>query len=359
VTTYLGILLVAFLITHLLTPLMCQLAFKLGALDVPGERKIHSRITPRLGGLAVFSGFWGAVALGAVANPRFWFFDQAPVWGLAIGSGIIVCVSFYDDVFGVPWFIKLSLQTAAAVVAFLYGVRFSLVTDVSQALFGAEGAGWQLGEVLSLVGTVVWIVGVCNAMNFIDGIDALAGGLSFIVSVTLFIVAIHLHQMFYAALYVALIGATLAFGRYNKFPAQVFLGDTGSTFLGFSLACISIMACHKSTTVGIVLIPVVALGVPISDTTYVILRRWVQGKSALSADRGHVYHRLLELGYTPKEVVWILYVVCIALSFCVFFLINAHSEFAALIVVLMSVGAYAFAKKLQLLEPQDKGQEGE
>jgi len=188
VTTYLGILVTAFLITHMATPLIQGLAYRVGALDVPSARKIHSRITPRLGGLAVFMGFWGAFGLGLLANPRFRNSFPESVWGLLAGSVLLVAVGIYDDIKGARVWFKLPFQVLAALIAFHYGVRFVLLSDVVH-LFTSGVTAIRLSYWSSLILTVLWVVGITNAMNFVDGIDALAGGLSFIVSVTLFIVA--------------------------------------------------------------------------------------------------------------------------------------------------------------------------
>jgi len=350
-TTYLIILCSAYLLSSLSTPFVQLIAVRIGALDMPGGRKIHSTITPRLGGLAVFLGFWGAIAIGVIANIKFKAAVTQPIWGLLFGSLIILFLGIYDDVYDVPAYVKFPFQVLAAVVVFHYGIRFTLLTDFIQ-LFSTGTVAIQLSWATSLLFTVLWITGITNAMNFVDGVDALAGGLCFIVSVTLFIVSIHFQQYFYGALYIALMGATAGFGKYNKYPATIFLGDTGSTFLGFALACISILGCHKSTALGSLLIPIVALGVPISDTAYAVFRRLALGKSIFKSDKGHIHHRLLELGYSPKEVVWIIYVVSIIFSFAVFFLINSHDEFVSLVVGSMTIGTIFIANKLKFLDMQ-------
>ena len=347
-TTYLVILFSAYLLSSLSTPLIHVLAVKIGALDVPGGRKIHSRITPRLGGIAVFIGFWGAFLIGVLVNIKFRDAITEPVWGLLYGSLIILGIGIYDDVYGASPAIKFPFQILAAVIVFFHGIRFSLLSDFVH-LFSSGLVAIELSWFTSLILTILWIVGITNAMNFIDGIDALAGGLCFIVSVTLFIVSIHLEQYFYGALYIAIMGATAGFGKYNKYPATIFLGDAGATFLGFTLACVSVVACHKSTAAGSLLIPIVALGVPISDTAYAVFRRVILGRSIFKGDQGHIHHRLLELGYSPKEVVWIIYVLSIIFSFGVFFLINAHSEFVSLVVGMMTVGTLVLANKFQFL----------
>ena len=348
-TTYLGILIASFLITYFATPVIQALALRVGALDLPSERKIHSRVTPRLGGLAVFIGFWAAFLLGLGVNDKFREAFLEPIWGIFLGSLLLVVIGVYDDIKGASPQLKFPFQVTAALIAFYFGIRFMLLSDIFH-IFTSEPSVFKLTYWTSLFFTLLWIVGITNAMNFVDGIDALAGGLSFIAAVTLFIVALNLEQYFFASLYVALIGATAGFGNYNKYPAKIFLGDTGSTFLGFVLACVSVLACHKSTALGSLLIPIVALGIPISDTGYAVIRRYLLGRSLFKADKGHLHHRLLEMGYTPKEVVWIIYILSIALSLGVFFLINAHSEFASLVVGMMTIAALLVASKLRLLD---------
>lgn len=348
-TTFIGVFLVAFVVATALTPLVSRLAHRIGALDIPGGRKVHERITPRLGGLAVLAGFLAGIGAGLWQSGVVR--DQAaPAFvGVLLGGLIIVGIGIYDDTRGATAWTKFPFQILAAHLAWSFGVRFGLLSNMLALLGVSAGDPWILGEGLSYVATILWLVGVTNAMNFIDGLDALASGLSFIVSASLLIVALHLNQVFYAAVYAALMGAVFGFGRYNKYPARIFLGDTGSTFLGFTLAATAVLANHKVTALGGLLIPVVALGVPVADTFYAIFRRFVGGRSPFQADRGHIHHRLLELGYTPKEAVWVIYLLSIALSVAVFFLINAQNDFAALVIVLLTAGAFTMARKLELL----------
>jgi UDP-GlcNAc:undecaprenyl-phosphate GlcNAc-1-phosphate transferase len=348
-TTYIGIFLVAFLVATLVTPWVSRLAYKVGAIDVPGGRKFHERITPRLGGLSVLAGFLVAMGAGIWASPVIARSVDPAFWGVLLGGLIIVALGIYDDIHGATAGRKFPFQFLAAHVAYSSGVRFHLLTNVLFLMgFGGE-KGWMLGEGLAYVATILWLVGVTNALNFIDGLDALASGLSFIVSTSLLVVALTNNQVFYAAVYAALMGAVFGFGHFNKYPARIFLGDTGSTFLGFVLAGSAVLANHKATALGSLVIPVVVLGVPVADTFYAIFRRFVGGRSPFEADRGHIHHRLLELGYTPKEAVWVIYLLSIALSAAVFFLINAQNDFTALVIVLLSAGAFTMARKLELL----------
>lgn len=347
-TTFIGIFLVAYLVSTLVTPWVSRLAHRLGALDVPGGRKLHERITPRLGGLSVLAGFWVALAAGIWASPYVRAEIDPAFGGVLLGGLILVGLGIYDDIHGATARRKFPFQFLAAHVAYSFGVRFHLLTNVL-FLMGFGGEKWILGEGLAWIITLLWLVGVTNALNFIDGLDALASGLSFIVSTSLLVVALQYNQVFFAAVYAALMGAVFGFGHFNKYPARIFLGDTGSTFLGFTLAGTAVLANHKATALGSLLIPVVALGVPVADTFYAIFRRFVRGRSPFEADRGHIHHRLLELGYTPKEAVWVIYLISIALSAAVFFLVNAQNDFAALVIILLTAGAFTMARKLELL----------
>ncbi len=347
-TSFIGIFLIAFLVSTFLTPYASWLAHRIGAIDVPGGRKVHEKLTPRLGGLAVYAGFLVGLGFALWISPTIRQHLPVEFKGVFFGGLIILALGVFDDARGAKAWQKFPFQFLAAHVAYSFGVKFVLLSNVI-ALMGFGGEAVLLSEGISYLFTILWLVGVTNALNFIDGLDALASGLSFIVSSSLLVVALQLDQVFFAAVYASLMGAVIGFGRYNKYPASIFLGDTGSTFLGFTLAATAVLANHKSTAIGGLLIPVVVLGVPVADTLYAIFRRAIGGRSPFEADRGHIHHRLLELGYTPKEAVWVIYLLSIALSVAVFFLINAQNDFAALVILLLTAGAFTFARKLELL----------
>lgn len=347
-TTFLGVFLVAFVVATGLTPLASSLAYRIGAIDVPGGRKVHERTTPRLGGLAVLGGFLAGLSAGVWWSPGIARQVDPAFGGVLVGALVIVVLGIWDDAKGLSAWTKFPVQLLAAHVAWMGGVKFVLLTN-ALTVFGQGAPPYVLGEGLSYLATILWIVGVTNAMNFIDGLDALASGLAFIISTTLLVVALQLDQVFFATVYASLMGGVFGFGRYNQYPARIFLGDTGSTFLGFTLACTATLANHKATALGGLFIPVVALGVPVADTFYAMFRRFVGGKSMFQADRGHIHHRLLAMGYTPKEAVWVIYLLAIALSVGVFFLVHAKNDFAALVIVLLTAGAFTMARKLELL----------
>jgi len=196
--------------------------------------------------------------------------------------------------------------------------------------------------------SVLWIVGLTNAMNLIDGLDGLASGIAFFTSVTLFFISVNTEAGYVTYVYIALAGATLGFLRYNRFPAKVFLGDTGSMFLGFSLGCLSTTGFQKSFTLSFFIIPVIIFGVPIFDSTLAITRRYLSHRGFTIADREHLHHRLIDLGLNQKQAVLLLYFVTVLLGIIAFAFTVQLNEYAAVVVVLIGVLGGMLAKELQL-----------
>ncbi len=302
-----------------------RLSFKVGAIDVPAPSKLHSRITARLGGVAVFFGFWAGLLAGMLVNVRFRQSVPSSLLGVLTGSSLAFLVGLRVDLpLRCPRWFKVAGVLAAAVISWSCGVEIRLLS------FGPSLA---LQPWMSFVTTVLWLFVMANAFDFMDGLDGLAGGIALIASTTLFIVSLTLGQPFYAALYAAIGGAVLGFGRYNRYPAVIFLGDCGSLFIGFLLAAVSVSASHKSTALGAMAVPLLVLGLPLSDTFFSIWYRFMAGRRMYYSDRWHIHHRLLRYGYTQRQVVWMIYLVCIALCGGVFLLVNSRSETAALVLV--------------------------
>jgi len=280
---------------------------EIGALDKPAERKIHSSIIPRNGGWAIYIGFLVAVlfglliggATGVIIHPK-------PILGILLGGSVVLIVGLLDDIYRLRPLIKLTFQIIGAIVAISFGVT---ITFVSNPLNGLLPLG-----LIGLPLTVIWIVGMTNAVNLIDGLDGLAAGVTAISAATLFFVALRTHQLGAALMMLALAGAALGFLRYNFFPASIFLGDAGSYFLGFVLAASSIIGVFKTTLVVALVVPVIILGVPIFDTTFAILRRIREKKSPFAADDKHIHHLLLRAGLNQREAVMSIYIVCFILS---------------------------------------------
>ena len=295
---------VALLLCFAATPPVKWFAEKVGAIDVPkDERRVHAVPIPRLGGLAIFIGFVISVVIFADVNYG--------TRGILLGSVIIVIVGVMDDIVPLkPWH-KFLAQIAAALVAVFHGVVIDLVSNPN--IF-AESPYLSLGY-LAIPLTVIWIVGITNAVNLIDGLDGLAVGVSTIASLTMLAVALFVSaDLNVAIILAALAGACIGFLPYNLNPAKIFMGDTGALLLGFLLSTLSIEGLFKFYAIISFAVPFMALALPIFDTTFAILRRIARGQSPLCPDRGHLHHRLLDLGFSQKQAVFIIYLVSGALG---------------------------------------------
>ncbi len=286
-----------------LTPVVRDLAHRAGCLDhALTARKIHGKPVPRLGGVAIVLAFFAPlVALFFVnsdVGSRF-YADPPKAFGLIGGGLVIAALGIFDDLRGANAKTKFVVQFTVAGAMYALGYRIDIIANP----FGPE---FQLGF-LGLPFTLIWIVGVTNAMNLIDGLDGLAGGVALIAVVTTFVVAAKGGEPLMLLFTAALAGAVLGFLFYNFNPATIFMGDTGSMFLGFVLATTAIRAHQKSSAAVTILVPIIALGIPIADTLLAIARRAARGAPLFSADRGHIHHRLLDLGLTHRQTVLAIY----------------------------------------------------
>lgn len=275
----------------IITPLSMPIAEKFGAIDYPGRRRVHKKPIPRLGGLAIYVAFWIAAAF-----TQKW--DQT-LWGLFLGSTLIFFVGVWDDIRGIRPLIKLFWQLAAAAILVFFG--FSM-DQISLPFLGTVNLG-SLGVILALF----WVVGLVNTVNISDGLDGLAAGICFGAALLLFWSANRINQVPAAHLTLALAGAALGFLFYNFNPAHVFMGDSGSMFLGYIIGGISIMGLLKTATILGLVFPLLVLGMPLTDLTFAIVRRKLRGHSIAMADRGHLHHRLLDAGLTQRQAVLLLY----------------------------------------------------
>ncbi|WP_114496819.1 MraY family glycosyltransferase [Fontibacillus phaseoli] len=316
---YIYSFLLSFLIVYFLIPPLGKLAFRLDFVDKPREdveRKIHRNPIPLTASYAIFVGFFVSYLL-------FTRDFSMQTGALFLGGILLLVIGTVDDWFKTkgkdfPALPKLIVQVSAAVLVFLSGISFSgFVNPFS-------GDYVLLPVWLQFILTILWIFGVTTVINFSDGLDGLAGGLSAISAVTLFVVALTKGQTTSAMLSITLIGVTLAYLRYNKPPAKVFMGDAGATFLGFMLAVIALDGAFKQATVLSLFIPVLALGVPIFDNLFVVIKRFLQGKAIYQADASQVHYRLLRAGLNHKQVVMFLYLIstCLGLSSIILLLLQ-------------------------------------
>ncbi len=308
---------VALIVAYATTPLTIRLAFKIGALDIPKDtRRMHKKPTPRIGGIAIVYGF-----LISVCCFSSFFLDgvlNKPLIGTMIGALIIAILGFLDDLKPKKAILKFLIQIVAAAIPVLMGVRIIAVANPLTDLM-VHVPDW-----LSYSFSVLFIVGVTNAVNLIDGLDGLAAGVSSIAALALVSILIMQHNANPTMLILAaaLAGACFGFLPFNFNPAKTFMGDTGATFLGFVLACISIQGPFKSYVA--FALPFLILGLPIFDTLFAIIRRLMKGQGIMTPDRGHLHHRLIDMGFTHRTAVIILYALSaiLAISAIVMFVSN-------------------------------------
>lgn len=316
---------VAFLIAFASTPVVIGLARKIKAIDIPkDERRVHKKPIPLIGGLAIFYGFLISVLCFCVIDKS--------IAGVLLGALIIVMTGIIDDKYDMPAKLKLLLQILAAGIVVCFGVDMSYIENP----FTNEYI--NLGY-FSIPITIIWIVGVTNAVNLTDGLDGLAAGISTIASMSLLILIMFTDNLNLAIMTAALVGAGFGFLPYNFNPAKIFMGDTGSMFLGFMLACISVQGFMKTYTVISFAVPILVLGLPIFDTVFAIVRRVATGRSIMSPDRGHLHHRLLDMGFTQRQTVAILYTLTaiLCLTALVMFLKDAFRGLILIVAVVVII----------------------
>ncbi|MFD0957893.1 glycosyltransferase family 4 protein [Paenibacillus chungangensis] len=293
----------ALILALVMTPLIKKLAFKVGAIDKPNHRKVHTRVMPRLGGLAIYIAFVGAFLILQPFIPegllRPWDIDM--INALLVGGTIIIILGALDDRFELSAKVKfLGQLLAACVVVFGFDIHINLVN----VPFGETMQ--PIAEWIGIPLTLLWIVGVTNAINLIDGLDGLAAGVSGIAIATIAVMAAFMGYQPVILLSTLLLGGIIGFLVFNFHPAKIFMGDSGSLFLGFSLATLSMLGFKQVTIVSFVT-PLLIIGVPLSDTFFAIVRRWVNKKPLFAPDKEHLHHRLQDLGFSHRRTVLIIW----------------------------------------------------
>ncbi len=297
-------------LTAVFTPWSAGVARRLGAMVAPGGRHLHMRATPLLGGWAIALSCALTVALAAWLLPIEWMggrrLNPSRVMWLITACCVVLVGGAYDDLRGTRPGAKLGVQVLAALIAYAGGA--ALVT-AHVPFFGTLELGW-----LALPASVLWIVAITNAINLLDGLDGLAAGVGAMIALAMGVVAITHDNPVVAALCVILAGASTGFLVHNFYPAKVFMGDTGSNFLGFAIGCLSLVGYRKSIAAVGLAASFIILGLPVLDMLFSMLRRTAQGRSPFSADRGHLHHMLVALGLSQRRVVILLYLVALGLG---------------------------------------------
>ena len=336
-------LLASALVALLTTPVARSLAFRVGAVDVPKDsRRMHDHPIPRMGGLAIFFGFILSVLLFLPLTTQ--------LRGMLLGAVVIVILGIFDDIYALSAKLKFAVQIGAALIAVLMGNQIDYLSNPN--IFSSDPY-WHLG-VLSIPISVLWIVAITNAVNLIDGLDGLACGVSTISSMTMLVIALTVAEAQVAILMAALAGACIGFLPYNLNPAKIFMGDTGSTFLGFVLATVSIQGLFKSYAIISFAVPFLVLGLPIFDTCFAILRRLARGQSPMAPDRGHIHHRLIDMGFTQKQAVAVLYLISAILGLSAVVL-TTNNAMKAMLFLLALCMAGAFGGRLYLSHSDSGG----
>ncbi|MEW9053538.1 MAG: MraY family glycosyltransferase [Neobacillus sp.] len=325
-------LIVCFLFSFVITPLVKKLAYIVGATDRPNMRKVHQTVMPRLGGLAIYLSFLAGVV---ILQPENQYSTS-----ILIGSGIIVLTGIFDDIYELSARIKLAAQLTASMVVVLYGGL--QITFINLPFGGLFEFGF-----FSIPLTIFWIIGITNAINLIDGLDGLAAGVSSIALVSISGMAIIMGNMYVVVMGSILLVSTLGFLYYNFHPAKIFMGDTGALFLGYMISVLSLLGFKNVTFVSFI-VPVIILGVPISDTIFAIVRRIINKKPLSSPDKSHLHHCLLREGFTHRQTVLIIYAMAAFFGLAAVILSQAKLGGALLLVAVLIFIIELFAEKIGL-----------
>ena len=321
-------------LSYFFTPPVKKFAHKVGAIDVPKDnRRMHKEPIPRLGGLAIFGGFLCSILI-------FGQLDKTMLCVL-LGAIIIVSLGIFDDVLALGAKLKFVVQIVAAAIPVCVGdLQIKLFTNLNPF---SDEAYFHLG-IFAIPVTILWIVGITNAVNLIDGLDGLANGVSAISATTVLVIALIGGQFQVAVVMAALVGACVGFMPYNMNPAKMFMGDTGATFLGYILATMSIQGLFKFYAIISFAVPFLILGLPIFDTAFAFIRRIAHGQSPMHADRSHIHHRLIDMGLNQKQAVATLYVISAILGLSAVVLTTSGEGRAMLLFLVLCIVAVVAAR---------------
>ncbi|WP_409302911.1 MraY family glycosyltransferase [Peribacillus sp. SCS-155] len=330
---YILALLLSFSLSLLITPLVIRLANKVGATDKPNERKVHQKIMPRMGGLAIFISFFIA---GLILTP-----NHTTMLPIMAGATLVMLIGVFDDIYELRARTKFLGQVAAALIVIMWG---GLQVTFINLPFGGE---LQFG-MFSIPITILWIVGITNAINLIDGLDGLAAGVSTIALVTMSVMAIIMGDIFVATTALILTGGALGFLKFNFHPAKIFMGDTGSLFLGYIIAVLSILGFKNVTMISLI-VPIIILGVPISDTFFAIIRRLVNKQPLAAPDKSHLHHCLVRVGFSHKQAVLLIYALASAFGLAAIIFSFATMWGALIIVGILLITIELIVEKIGLV----------
>lgn len=335
------------LVSVLLTPAARSLAIRWGAMDMPDERRVHETPMPRFGGLAIAAGVLAVAWIARLLPGPAAALDPRPLLGLTCAAVPILALGMADDRWSVSPWVKLAVQACAALTLGLFGYGVPMLTN-------PFGPPIELGA-LNLPLTLLWVLVVTNAINLIDGLDGLASGVVILASAALWTVA-RLHSDFYVMFFAALlVGACAGFLRWNFPPAKVFMGDTGSQFLGLTLSAVSLLENRKGTAVVTLLLPLVALGVPLADSAIAFARRLLKRQHVFRGDTGHVHHQLLQAGLSKRGALFAMWALCAFFGLVAVLLTWLPREWSVLLVAVLAAVLFVMLELLRALR-RDRAQ---
>lgn len=344
---YLAVFGVALIFSLVLTRYVRGMATAHAWVSVPDlERGLHAAPLPRLGGVAVYLSFFAAslflFLVGHFGYRSSLGFSLRPTLPIVLSSFVILLLGTWDDIRGLGPYTKIAVECVAGLILFFGGFRFVHFA----VLFGSRDLPWYV----DLAFTLFWVLGITNAFNLIDGIDGLAAGSALFSTVAVFVVALVSHASLASFLTIALSGAILGFLHYNLNPATIFLGDSGSLFIGFMLSALALQSAQKAPTMLAVAIPVVSFGLPILETILSVVRRWIAGRPVFSADEEHIHHMLLARGFSQRKVVVILYAVSAIFGLVSLFMLRPGSAAIGIVFVVLGIGIWLGVQHLGYLE---------
>ena len=327
-----------------ITPLVKYTVKKIGILDMPNARKIHKKPVPRLGGIGIFLSFSISIlaVLFLIKSIEIDFYRQSN-W-ILLGGFLIFLLGLWDDIKNIRPIVKLTCQVIIAIILFYAGFRVELLTN-------PFGGVIRIPLFVSMLISILWIVGIVNAMNLIDGLDGLACGIAFIAGIAILSVGLYMKNLGTIVIIAALAGSCLGFLKYNFYPAKIFMGDSGSMFLGMVLALAPLMGNQfKIEATVALLIPLAALTIPVSDIVLAFFRRFIKRGSVFIADKKHLHHRLLELGLSQKQAVLFLYLAAIYFGIIAFLFVLIPNEYAVVLLLLLGMGLYIGIRTIGFIE---------
>ncbi len=342
ISNFLLLFLISIGVTYLVTPYVERLAFRLGAVDFPSERKVHRQPVPSLGGIAIYLGIISAIFYQLIKRDSIIQGDLG-FWGIIFGGTLILLIGVIDDIFDIPPWLKLIGQIGAGFVLVLVGVRIEFVGNPFGGII-------SLSNYLMVPLTILWVVGMINIINFIDGLDGLASGIVGIASISILIMAYITGRTEVSVLCVVLAGSSFGFLKHNFNPAQIFMGDSGSMLLGFMLGALTVQGVIKSVASIALIVPIIIMAVPIFDTFLAIIRRLIRGQPVYKADVDHIHHRLIKEGFSHRQTVIVIYIWSIFLSAAALVLNFAVVPLRIFVYLILAALSLFFARYIGVFE---------